>query len=223
MTTGSIPFRSAVASIPVVFFDNDTLFNAPVTVNFLWQVKMTAYQTLGWFRPDLKDSLEVRGAFNGWNGTKLLPVTGQPGSYEAAIIYNGTIGDALNFKYFMALDSVGATARFPGYIHSGTGATRDGFCYDHPAERGDGNRVFNVTAGGNVPVPQVYFSNIDPRGLMQNTTDTCRVTLKVNMGPAKRYVDAFVPATDTVRLVLAGYPLAQRAARCPWRREWSVP
>jgi hypothetical protein len=188
-------------AIPVAFFDNDSLFNAPVTVNFLWQVKMTPYQTLGWFRPDLKDSLEVRGGFNGWGGTKLLPVTGQPGSYEAAIVYNGTIGDALNFKYFMALDSAGATARFPGYIHSGTGATRDGFCYDHPAERGDGNRLFNVTGGGNVPVPQVYFSNIDPRGLMANATDTCRVTLKVNMGPAKRYVDAFVPAADTVRLI----------------------
>jgi hypothetical protein len=188
-------------TIPVSFFDNDTIFNAPVTVNFLWQVKMTPYQTLGWFRPDLKDSLEVRGGFNGWSGTKLLPVTGQPGSYEAAIVYNGTIGDALSFKYFMALDSAGATARFPGYIHSGTGATRDGFCYDHPAERGDGNRLFNVTGGGNVPVPQVYFSNIDPRGLMANATDTCRVTLKVNMGPAKRYLDAFVPAADTVRLV----------------------
>jgi hypothetical protein len=201
--------------VPIAFFDNDTVFNAPVTVNFLWQVKMSAYQTLGWFRPDLKDSIEVRGGFNGWAGTKLLPVTGQPGSYEAAIIYNGTIGDALQFKYFMSLDSAGATARFPGYIHSGTGATRDGFCYDHPAERGDGNRVFNVTAGGNTPVPQVAFSNIDSRGLMLNTTDSCRVTLKVNMGPAKRYIDAFVPATDTVRLVWQDilWRSAQRMAR----------
>jgi hypothetical protein len=202
-------------STPLVYFDDDSIFNAPVTVNFLWQVKMTPYQTLGWFRPDLKDSLEVRGGFNGWGGTKLLPVTGSPGSYEAAIVYNGTIGDALSFKYFMALDSVGATARFPGYIHSGSSSTRDGFCYDHPAERGDGNRLFNVTGGGNVPVPQVYFSNIDPRGLLQNTTDSCRVTLKVNLGPAKRYVDAFVPAADTVRLIWqdAIWRSAQRTAR----------
>jgi hypothetical protein len=200
--------------VPVAFFDNDTVFNAPVTVNFLWQVKMSAYQTLGWFRPDLKDSIEVRGGFNGWSGTKLLPVVGQPGSYEAPIVYNGTIGDALQYKYFMSLDSAGATARFPGYVHSGGSSTRDGFCYDHPAERGDGNRLFNVTAGGNVPVPQVYFSNIDPRGLM-GATDTCRVTLKVNMGPAKRYIDAFVPATDTVRLIWqdALWRGGQRAAR----------
>jgi photosystem II stability/assembly factor-like uncharacterized protein len=204
-------------AIPVAFFDNDSIFNAPVTVNFLWQVSMTPYQTLGWFRPDLQDSIEVRGGFNGWGGTKLLPVPGAPGSYEAAIIYNGTIGDALSFKYFMDLDSAGATARFPGYVHSGTApaATRDGFCYDHPAERGDGNRLFDVTGGGNTVVPQVYFSNIDPRGLMLNTTDSTVVTLKVNMGPAKSYVDAFVPGADTVRLIWQDilWRSAQRIAR----------
>ncbi|MCC6398817.1 MAG: hypothetical protein IT282_17525, partial [Bacteroidetes bacterium] len=187
--------------IPVVYFDNDSIFNAPVSVNFLWQVNMSAYQTLGWFRPDLLDSLEVRGGFNAWGGTKLLPVPGEPGSYEAALVYDGTIGDALQFKYFMDLDSANATARFPGYLHSGTSATRDGFCYDHPSERGDGNRLFDVTGGGNVVVPQVFFSDIDPRGLFLNTTDSCVVTLSVNMNPAKAYVDAFVPGADTVRLI----------------------
>jgi len=186
-----------------------------VTVNFLWQVNMSAYQTLGWFRPDLLDSLEVRGGFNAWGGTKLLPVPGEPGSYEAAIVYNGTIGDALQFKYFMDVDSANATARFPGYIHSGTAATRDGFCYDHPSERGDGNRLFDVTGGGNVVVPQVFFSDIDPRGLFLNTTDSCVVTLSVNMNPAKTYIDAFVPGADTVRLIWqdALWRSGQRIAR----------
>ena len=146
-----------------MYFDNDSLYNAPVTVNFLWQVNMSAYQTLGWFRPDLKDSMEVRGGFNGWGGTKLLPVLGQPGNYEAAFVYNGAIGDQLSYKYFMALDSAGATARFPGYVHSGTGATRDGFCYEHPAERGDGNIRSLLTGGGN-PVVRAAGSPTSIRG-----------------------------------------------------------
>jgi hypothetical protein len=202
-------------TVPVVFFDNDTLFNAPVNVNFLWQLNMSAYQTLGWFRPDLHDSIEVRGGFNGWGGTKMTGTAGQPGNYEAALPYAGAIGDNLEYKFFMDLDSAGAVARFPGYVHVDPGATRDGFCYDHPSVRGDGNRIFNVTAGGNVEVPRRYFSDIDPRGLLLSATDTVRVTLKVNMGPAKRYTtNAFVPG-DTVRLIWqdAIWRGAQRANR----------
>jgi hypothetical protein len=55
--------------------------------------------------------------------------------------------------------------------------------------------------GGQIAMPLVSFSDIDPRGLLLNPTDSVMVTLKVNLGPAKRYADAFVPGLDTVKIV----------------------
>jgi len=145
--------------------------------------------------------MEVRGGFNGWGSPNRMPtVPGQPGKYEQVIPFNGATGDEFFYKFFLDFDSAGATSRLTGYIHSGTGATRDGMAYEHPALRGDGNNSVTLTSGGNVPVGAAFFQGINPQGLLKNATDSVTVTFKVNMGPAKKYVDAFIPATDTVKL-----------------------
>jgi len=187
------------ATVPVVYFNNDSVVNTPISANILFKSDFTAFLNMGWFRPDLQDSIEARGPFNGWAGTKMDDPLSS-GVYEVVIPYSGTSFDDVPHKYFIDFDSAGATARFPGYIHSGGTSNRDGFAYEHPAERGDGNRIFNVGTGGNISTDVYWFSSISPRGVI-NAGDTVTVTANVNMGPATRYVDPFVPGADTVLLV----------------------
>jgi hypothetical protein len=180
------------------FFNNDSVINAPITANILFQLDMGAYQTLGWFNPAARDTLEIRGAFNGWGTTPravMRPNQFRPSVFEYTLAYTGNQGDQFPHKFYMDLDSAGAVNRFPLW---NTG--RDDHNYEHPAERGDGNRVFTINAGGNVPTPLYYYSSINPGGLMLNTNDSCRVTFRVNMGPATRYTVPFNPSADTVYL-----------------------
>ena len=187
-------------TLPAPHFDYDSVFNAPVSGNLLWQVDVSAMQQLGWLVPGQKDSMELRGGFNGWNGEKMTVNQFQPGVYEILKTFTGAVGDRIDHKFFMDFDSAGATARFPGYIHSGSSATRDGFAYDHTAQRGDGNRQYELTQSGNLSTPLFYFSDINPKGIV-NQNDTVRVTLRVNMGPATRETVPFTYATDSVLVV----------------------
>ncbi|HWP82578.1 MAG TPA: carbohydrate-binding module family 20 domain-containing protein [Bacteroidota bacterium] len=183
--------------IPVVYFNNDSVVNVPVSGNILWRVDMSAYQQLGWFQRTTNDSMEVRGPFNGWSGTKMERVPGTE-IYEVSLPYTGSSFDDVPHKFFMDIDSATATARFPGYVH---GTNREGYMYDHPADRGDGNRIFNLGNGGNLQTNLYYFSSINPNGLLLNTTDTVTVTFRVDMRPAMTYVDPFVKGTDTLKWV----------------------
>jgi len=182
-------------SVPVAYYDYDTVVNTPISANILWQVDMNTYEQLGWFRPDLKDTMQVRGPFNGWGGQKMALNGFTPGVYELLASYSGTSFDQLPFKFYMQLDSVTAASRFPGFS-----TDMDGVRYDHPAETGDGNRTFNVQNGGDIATPLFYFSSINPKGIIP-AGDTVTVTLHANMGPATRYIIPFNPATDTVTIV----------------------
>ena len=183
-------------TIPVAYFDNDSVVNTPISANIIWRIDMRPYAQIGWFVP-ATDSVQVRGGFEGWGGTRMT-FDGISQTYRVTVPYNGTSFDQLPHKFYMKLDSVAASTRFPGYA-----SDVDGVQYDHPFERGDGNRIFDVGNGGNISTPVFSFSSINQRGLLLNTTDTVRVTLQVNMGPAMRYIDPFDPATDTVKLVWA--------------------
>ncbi len=187
-------------NIPVTFFDRDSVVNTPVTATIRWQVDMTAFLQLGWFQPTNKDTMEVRGGMNGWGGAPRIILSRDPlttATYFANASYSGTSGDLLQYKYFIDLDSAGAVTRFPGWNDD-----RDGHNYEHPYNRGDGNQQFTVNSSGNITPGPWYYSGINPRGVLLNTTDTVFVTYKVNMGPAKRAAVPFVPATDTVKIVL---------------------
>lgn len=183
-------------TIPPVYFNNDSVYNFPISANVLWQVNMSAYSQLGWFRPDLGDSMQVRGGFNSWGGTVLEPNTFNPDVYEVLMPYSGTSYDDLPHKFYIDFDSAHAVNSFPGWNDN-----RDERNYEHPSERGDGNRIFNVGTGGNVSTEPVYYSGINPQGLL-NAGDTVTVKFTVNMGPATRQTPiAFVPGTDTVKLI----------------------
>jgi hypothetical protein len=188
-------------TIPVVYFDRDSVVNTPVSATIRWQVDMTAFLQLGWFQPTNRDTMEVRGGFNGWGGTPRLMLARDPlttATYFVAQPYTGTSGDVIPYKFFMDLDSAGAVIRFPGWNDN-----RDGHNYEHPYNRGDGNQQFTVPGSGNLETIRGWFySGINPKGLLLNTTDTVDVTFIVNMGPAKRAAVPFNPATDTAKIVL---------------------
>lgn len=202
-------------TIPVVWFDRDSIVNLPVSGTFRWTVDMTAYLPsptgLGWFVPTSNDTMEARGSFNGWGGTPRAILQRDPlttATYFTTTPFNQFSGDVVNFKYFIDLDSASAVTRFPNY-----NSDQDGHRYEHPFNRGDGNQQFTLVTGGNVsPSPGWFFSGINPRGVLDAVTDTVDITLRVNMGPAKRGTPPFVPATDTVKLNIVD-PMSVSAQR----------
>jgi hypothetical protein len=214
---------TGVQTLPTVYFDNDSVVSLPLSANILWRVDMRAMQTIGWFQPGVGDSVQVRGSFEGWSGTRMA-FDAISGLYRVTVPYSGSTFDNVPHKFFVKLDSASAMTRFPGYNDPNN---RDGIQYDHPYEEGDANRLFNVGGtGGNLVTPPLYFSSVHRYTTMNNTTDTCRVTLRVNMGPATRYITPLNYATDTVDLVFfdlmwvgaqranqGTFPLTARAVR----------
>jgi len=187
-------------TLPVVWFNNDSTYVATVTTNIFFETDMSAFTTIGWFVPAY-DSIQIRGSFEGWSGTKATPdiVVGSRWQYTATgqIL---PVSSEVDYKFYMKLDSAHAVARFPGLI-PGAGGNSDGFYYEHPIPRGDGNIQFIVANQTNQSSALHWYSDVNPSGLLKNTTDSVNVTLKVNMGPATRYSNPFNPSTDTLYLI----------------------
>jgi hypothetical protein len=194
---GNRPYTVPIGggTLPIAFFNNDTVVNAPVTSNISWQVDMKTFQQLGWFDP-AKDQMQVRGGFEGWGGTALSQDFVKPNLFNLTKQYIGTSGDVVDYKFYIKQDSVTAIGRW-GVDYN---THNDDYNYEHPAERGDGNQKYTVVLGATQAPVTTLYSQIHPLGIF-NATDSTNVTFKVNMGPAKRYTNAFVPATDTVKLV----------------------
>ena len=182
------------------------MYTPAIQVNLLWQTDMSAFITLGWFNP-ATDSLDVRGAFTGWGSTKMHSNALKSNIWEfTSQNLISPIGGQLPFKYYVRYkDSASLASKFTGYTWTGNASgtntnVDDGIAYEHPITRGDGNNIYTVTSGVNQTPQRSWFGEINPFGLYANT-DTTTVTLSVNMGPAKRYSNAFVPGTDTLYLI----------------------
>ncbi|MBX2992456.1 MAG: T9SS type A sorting domain-containing protein [Bacteroidetes bacterium] len=181
-------------TLPVVWFDYDSVVSVPVSGNVTYRVDMRALQQIGWFVPP-GDTVQARGGFNSWGGTA-MSLSALTGLYQLTLPYNGFSGEQSDYKFFLQLNPATAETRFPGFS-----TNNDGVQYDHPYTRGDGNRRLTFPqVGGNFNTDPFYFSDIHRFGTMNNTTDTCRVTISVNMGPATRYIDPFILGTDTLYL-----------------------
>lgn len=185
------------ATLPVVFFDDDEVVSLPISGNLLWQVDMSAFEEMGWFTRAGGDSMEVRGSFNGWATGPEAILDRVPGTevYQLVTPFDGLSGDNYFYKYFMNLDDATAETRYPGFSDN-----EDGIQFDHPAERGDGNRIHTLAAG-NIEAPVFYFSDINPDGIVPDGK-TITVTFQYDMAPALSFSDPFVPATDTLLLLI---------------------
>jgi hypothetical protein len=180
---------------PLVYFNNDSIYRAPITGTLKYQVNLKAMKTLGWFDSS-KDTMQVRGGFDGWAGTKMSQDLFNTNLYTKSVAFTGLSGDRTDFKFYMKLDSVHAYSLWGDDYNS----NKDSYAYEHPSERGDGNNTFTYTTGGSVSTTPEFYSGINPLGLLA-ATDSVNVTLTVNMGPATRYIDPFVLGADTVKLL----------------------
>jgi hypothetical protein len=183
-------------TIPLVWFDDDVVADTLVSGNVTFRLDMRALTGIGWFLPAV-DSLQVRGEFNSWIGEPmtLSPITG---TWNATVPFLGTPLREYKFKYYMKLDLASAGSRFPGFF-----LYLDNIQYEQLYTLGGGGvRVYTLPfISENISVGPYNFSDIHRFNTLLNTTDTSRVTVSVNMGPATRYVDPFVPSADTLFLV----------------------
>lgn len=182
-------------TVPVDFFNRDDACSQTVNADVLWHSDFTAYQQLGWFNPAI-DTVQIRGAFNGWGGSVMDFNSLTTGTYEALVNGTFSLNEAIGHKYFIDLDDATAETRFPGYS-----GDQDGVRYDHPYTGGDGNRSFVIPGGGQLETPLNWFSDINPQGLLLNTTDSVTVTLHVNMAPAVNDGIPFDPSADSVYII----------------------
>ena len=196
----TIPNRSYViptggGTTPLVWFNDDSVYRAPITGTVKYQVNLKAMKTLGWFDSS-KDTMQVRGGFEGWGGTKMSQDLFNTNLYTKSVGFTGLAGDKSDFKFYMKLDSAHAYSLWGDDYNT----NKDSYAYEHPSEHGDGNNSFVFTTGGSISTTPEFYSGINPLGLL-TATDSVDVTLKVNMGPATRYVDPFVLGADTVKLL----------------------
>jgi len=175
--------EDADQNVPVYFFNNDEEVNILVDGNMLFQVDMTVLQSLGFYDRNRGDSLQIRGAFNGWGGNaELANMIRQPGTeiYEVVIPYTGEAGENLGYKFFINLAE--------GVLHAG----EDFYEYELPAASGGGDRV-HVFSEGNVEVPIQTFNDYVAAGVIADG-ESITVKLRMDMTDAIAYeTDAFDP------------------------------
>ncbi len=192
-----------IVSATFSFAQNTGGLDTTVTGNVTFRVDLRPLTNIGWFLPAV-DTLQVRGEFNSWLGDRmtLSPITGL---WNATIPYSGEALQEYKFKYFVKLDVNTASSRFPNWFFFA-----DAVQYEQLYSLGGGGvRAFNLpSSSGNIIVGPYFFSEILAENTMLTTTDTCRVTLSVNMGPATRYIDPFILATDAVYVSWSDYAWA---------------
>ena len=192
----TVPVGGGTTPVPAPYFNGDSVVNQLVNGQVLWSVNMNAYVALGWFDPN-KDTIQVRGSFNGWGGGQMdrVPSTN---IYEVTVPFDAPPNSDFAYKYRITFDgttgNTGRNTRFPGYS-----ADEDGYSYEHPAERGDGNSLFSTSSGGNLEAPSRFFSGINPGGVLDN--DTVTVTFRVDMRPAIKAGGVFSKTNDTAFVV----------------------
>ena len=194
-------------TVPLAYFDNDTVVDTLVQGNVTFRVDMRPLASIGWFLPAV-DTVQVRGEFNSWLGERMT-LSPLSGLYALTRPYSGEPYQETKFKYYLKLDVNTANARFPNWQF-----VSDFVQYEQLYQLGGGGvRAFNLPlSSGNITVGPYRFSDISENATMLNVSDTCRVTLRVNMGPAMRYVDPFNPATDAVYVSWSDYAWALNQA-----------
>jgi len=147
-----------------------------------FNVDMSVLGELGVY-DDLKDQLQIRGAFNGWNDSdpeksKMNQNPLDPAGWYISIPFvQQEVNSEQLFKYFVAK---GDTA---GEIWD------DG--YERPLSTGGGNRAVPFEGVANQELPPVYYDDVHPNFVVP-AGQSIAVTFRVDM------TDAFDPAKTAI-------------------------
>jgi len=167
----------------------------PQTAYVVFTVDMAAYIELGIFSEARKDSMQVRGGFNGWNDGNPLKckMTKQPGTslYMLMTEITDFPGKEIEYKYYMKMSDESITY----WKNNGIPDIVGDWGYEVPPTRGGGNRKL-VFAGApsNYQVLDVeMFNGLPIQGIIPQG-QTVSVTFSVDMNNAP----LFNAATDSV-------------------------
>lgn len=183
-------------TLPVVYFDDDSVVSVPATGNILFTVDAAVLQDLGLFRREAGDFMWTLGSFTGWQAAlddpaRAFVMTRVPPGEVHQLLYthNGLTGDQLPYKFFIEwADSAYMADNVTPLFTPGMG-------WEEPATRGGGDRRHTFVAGNQIG-RQGFWSDFPPEGVIP-AGDTVTVTLTVDMNPAM-VPGGFDPATEEV-------------------------
>jgi hypothetical protein len=173
---------------------------------------MAAYIELGIFSEARKDSMQVRGTFNGWNDGNPLKckMTKQPGTSIYSLIAEITDfpGKEIEYKYYMKMSD----ESLEYWKENGIPDIVGDWGYEVPPTRGGGNRkITYVGDPANYQVLDVeMFNGLPAQGIIPEG-QTVSVTFSIDMNNAP----LFNAATDTVK-ILFQRRVASKLIRTPW-------
>lgn len=167
----------------------------PQTAYVVFSVDMSAYISLGIFSEARKDSMQIRGTFNGWNDGDPLKcqMTKQPGTSIYSIIAEITDfpGKEIEYKYYMKMsqESLGF------WENAGITDIHPDWGYEVPPTRGGGNRkiVFEGDPNEYQILDVEAYNGLPLQGIIPEG-HTVAVTFSIDMNNAP----LFNPATDSV-------------------------
>ena len=165
-----------------------------VTAYVYFQCDIAAYEDLGIFSVADKDSVQVRGGFNGWNDSDPLnsKMTRIPGTtvYELLTEVTQATNSIQEYKYFIKLDAthLAALQVINPYIE-------DWWGWEVPATYGGGNRkfVFEGNTAGIQELPLEGYMDLPFEGIIPDG-HSITVTFNMDMNNAP----LFDPATDSL-------------------------
>ncbi len=168
------------------FSNNPPVDIDPITANMVFSVDMGAYETMGIFSVARKDTMQVRGGFNGWAGGAkpdesdlVLTLIDGTTVYQKSIEMTMLPADTENYKYFIKFSAESETlfVHQEPYFYSDMG-------YENPADEGGGNREFTFTSDTTsdqvIDLPLEYYAGVPPMGLIAEG-DTTTVTFTLDM------------------------------------------
>lgn len=167
----------------------------PQTAYIVFSVDMAAYIELGLFSEARKDSMQIRGTFNGWNDGDPLKskMTKQPGTTVYSIIAEVTDfpGKEIQYKYYMKMSQESLTY----WANQGITDIHVDWGYEVPPTRGGGNRlaVFEGDPSNYQILDLAAYNGLALQGIIP-AGHTVPVTFTIDMNAAP----LFNAATDSV-------------------------
>ncbi len=184
---------NADTTLPVVYFDNDSVVSEIKDGNIKFIVNMDVMTEVGIFNPSV-DSVQVRGGFNGWNGSDAAKSHmernfSNPLNWFLNVPFvQVAVGDEQDYKYYVQLanDQVNGVTWADGW--------------ERPTSTGGGNRAVAFAGTTDQEVDPAYYDDINPDWVIPNGTNL-QVTFNVDMSPAMDpllQAIPFDPANDTL-------------------------
>ena len=184
------------------FFNNDSVVSIITNGNITFSINMSVLDQVGIFDPS-KDSLQVRGNFNGWSASdptrsKMSQNPTNPDQFAVNIPFQNTaVGEQELYKYYAVID----TSTDHLWIDN----------WERPTSTGGGNRVIAFGGKSDQVVNPTYYDDVLP-GQIVPTGKSLSITFSVDMRPAMNkdsLAIPFNPKTDTLYWV-SGEPAFAR-------------